>query len=252
MNHSVKLLLFISLLVAPHLLVWGQDDAKAIFMRATGQLLTDNMEIKMEMKITDKRGRVKEKGFEVLMAQFGDMKKTRMSWQKPEEAKGTTVIFTELQGETGLIEVFTPSNGKIRKLKATPENMAMVGSEAQISNMTDQDPDELIFDLLPPQETAGKRCYTLVVKDKEREGEARGELLVEMDSYHVVQISIFDKSGKRTSIVKLTNFQPVEGSGSKIQPMRIVTEDLEAHKQTDMQVLSISSRADLKEADFQL
>ncbi len=71
--------------------LWGQDDAREIFARATDQMLTANMEIVMEMDITDKKGRVKEKGYEILMASFGDVEKTKMSFQKPEQAKGTTV-----------------------------------------------------------------------------------------------------------------------------------------------------------------
>ena len=119
-------------MVAFHISLFGQENAREVFTRATGQILTENMELILEMNITDKKGRVKEKGYEILVARFGDVEKTRMCFQKPVEAKGTTVIFTEIPDETGLIEVFTPSNGKIRKLQATPENMQMVGSEAQM------------------------------------------------------------------------------------------------------------------------
>jgi hypothetical protein len=151
MKNRYKPLVTGILLVLVQFSLLGQDDAREIFTKARAQLLTENMQLKMELDIKDKRGRVKEKGFEVLVASFGDVEKTRMSWEKPVEAKGTTIIFTEHPGETGLIEVFTPSNGKIRKLKATPENMALIGSEAQMTNISAQDPDELTFSLLEPQ-----------------------------------------------------------------------------------------------------
>ncbi len=230
----------------------GQDDAREIFTRATDQMLTENMEIAMEMDITDKKGRVKVKGYEILMASFGEVEKTKMSFQKPEQAKGTTVIITKSPGETGLIEVYTPANGKTRKLKATADNMDMVGSEAQITNMTARDPDELAFMFLPPREVDGKNCYTVVVKDKDFKDQARGELAIEMDSYRIVQISVFDMYGKQTSLVKLSDFQAVEGAGKKIQPRRIISEDLRNQKITDMRVLKVASRKDLSEEDFKL
>ena len=206
----------------------------------------------MEMEVMDKKGRVKVKGYEILMASFGDVDKTKMSWQKPVQAKGTTVIFTESPGEIGLIEVYTPSNGKTRKIKASPENKDMVGSEAMITSMTTRDPDELAFMFLPPQEVNGKNCYTIVVKDKEFKDQARGELLVEMDTYRVVQISVFDMYGKQTSLVELSDYQALDGPGNKMQPMHIVSKDLKNKKTTDMRVLKIATRTDLSEDDFKL
>ena len=143
------------------------------------------------------------------MASFGDGSKRKMTWQKPVQAKGTTGIFTERPGEIGLIEVYTPSNGKTRKIKASPKNKAMVGSEAMITNIAAQDPEGLAFMFLPPQELNGRNCYTVVVKDKDFKDQARGELLVEMDSYRIVQISVFDMYGKQTSLVKLSDYQAI-------------------------------------------
>ncbi len=252
MQNSVKTIIFIISLILFHVLLSAQEDPRQIYDRATGQMLSGNMEIMMELDIKDKKGRVKEKGFEVLVASFGDVEKTKMSWQKPEAAKGTTVIFTELPDETGVIEVYTPSNGKIRKLKATPENMAMVGSEAQMTGMTSRDPDDLMFTHLPSQEIEGKPCHRIEVKDKNSTDQARGELLVEMDTYRIVQITVFDKNGTKTSFVTLSDFQPVEGMETKVQPMRIITEDYENKKQTEMRVLKVASRTDLTEDDFLL
>ncbi len=240
------------LLVLVQFSLSGQDDAREIFTKASTQMLTENMQMVMELDITDKKGRVKEKGFEVLVARFGEVEKTKMSWEKPVEAKGTTIIFTEQPGETGLIEVFTPSNGKIRKLKATPENMELIGSEAQITNISAQDPDDLIFKLLSPQEANGKKCFTIEAKDKNNADDARGELLIETDSYRIVQITVFDEKGNKSSLVKLSDYQPVDGAGHKIQAMRILTEDFENQKTTEMRVLKILSRPDLKETDFLL
>lgn len=252
MQYSVKTIIFTISLILFHVSLSAQEDPRQIYDRATGQMLSGDMEILMELDIKDKKGRIKEKGFEVLVASFGEVEKTKMSWQKPEAAKGTTVVFTQLPDETGLIEVFTPSNGKIRKLKATPENMEMVGSEAQMTSISTQDPDELSFTHLPEQEVEGKPCHNIEVKDRNSTDLAKGELLIEKDSYRIVRITVYDKNGKKTSFVSLSDFQPVEGLETKVQPMRIVTEDFENKKQTEMRVLKVASRTDLTEEDFLL
>jgi len=249
---SIKTYILVLFLLALNLSLSGQDDAKKIYTKATGQLLVENMQMQMELEITDKRGRVKQKGFEVYMAKFGDTEKTKMSWQKPEEAKGTTIILTEPKGETGLIEVFTPSNGKVRKLNATAENMELVGSELSITSMPTDDLDELEFKLLDSRELEGKSCYNIEIKAENATGAARGEMLVEKDTYRIVQVTVYDSNGVKTSLVKLSNFQPIDGASKKVQPMLIVTEDYANKKQTEMRVLKISSRTDFTEEDFQL
>ena len=252
MRISIKICILTgSLLFISHVLS-AQEDAREVYTKAIDQLLTENMELILEMDITDKKGRVKEKGYEVLVARFGETEKTKMSWQKPEAAKGTTVIFTELPGETGLIEVYTPSNGKIRKLKATPDNIKMVGSGMRTTNITARDTDELAFRILGKEEVAGKSCHRIEVKALDAQDHARGELIVEEDSYRIVQIDVFDKGGKRTRAVKLSDFQPVGGIVNRIQPMYIITEDFENKKIIEMRVLKVTSRPDLKEEDFQL
>ena len=252
MNQIIKSAIIAILLVVSFISLNGQSSARDIFTDATDQLLTGNMELSLDISITDKKGRVKVKGYDILVGSLGDVEKTKMSFQKPVQAKGTTVIFTQKPDEIGLIEVYTPSNGKIRKLQATEDNMKMVGSEAQITNVTRQDPDDLEFIMLPVQDIEGKRCYTIEVKDNEATGEARGELVIEIETSRIRQITVYNNEGVKTSFVKLSDFQPVDGFAKKMQPRMIVTEDFANQKVTEMKILKVTSRPNLSEADFQL
>ena len=58
--YITKGFLFI-LLLALTLPLHAQDDPKVIFTRAVDQLMTDRMELSMNIEITDENGRVKEK-----------------------------------------------------------------------------------------------------------------------------------------------------------------------------------------------
>jgi outer membrane lipoprotein-sorting protein len=245
----IKCLLFI-LVVTFSLPAHAQDDPKSIFARALDQMITDQMEFTMDMEITDKKGRIKEKTYDILMAKFGELGKTRMVMQKPDRAKGVTVVITNFPEETGMIEVYTPSNGKVRKMQATPENMDRVGSNFILSGYSSLNLDELNYSLSKKQEVDGKNCYTLHVSDQSDPIELQAEFLVEVNTFHIVQIRFFDELGKNTNITTLSDFQSIPGLNGKIQPMQIHVKDVEENTQTRMQVLDVSHRPDLKEEDF--
>ena len=246
-KNKYKLLI---LLIAFYLPSMGQGDAKMIFTKAMDQLLTVNMEMSMEVTETDIKGRVKEKSFDILMAKFGELEKTRMTMQKPERAKGVTIIVTHLPDETGIVEVFTPANGKTRKMKATPENMARVGSNFSLSNFASIDLDDLIWKPLGKQEVDGRSCYQVAVTAPSDSTGYNAEFLVEESTFHIVQVLLFDENGNQTSSAILSDYQPVAGLKDKIQPMLILAEDMESNKHTRMEVVNISPRSDLKEEDF--
>jgi len=246
MIKSTLLILFIALTL-PGL---AQDDPKMIFTRALDQMMTDHMELSMDIETTDEKGQIKKKSYDILMAKFGEVEKTRMVMQKPERAKGVTVVITNSPGETGLIEVYTPANGKVRKMKATPENMDQVGSNLILSSLTSLNREDLSHALEGMQEVDGKNCYTLKVNDNSDSKGMNAEFLVEESTYHLVQILFFDDKEKNTSITTLSDFQSIAGVEGKIQAMQIDTKDMEENTQTRMQVLQIAHRPDLKEEDF--
>lgn len=245
-NRYTLLILFIAF----YLPSMGQEDAKTIFTKAMDQLLTVNMEMSMEVTETDTKGRSKEKSFDILMAKFGEVEKTRMIMQKPEQAKGITIIVTHFPDETGIIEVFTPANGKTRKMKATPENMARVGSNFTLSNFASTDLNELIWQPIEKQDLDGRSCYQLSVSAPTDSTGYNAEFLVEENSLRILQVLIFDDKENQTSITKLSEFQSIDGLKNKFQPMLILSDDMESKKHTRMEVLSISPRSDLQENDF--
>ena len=241
------LLLILIVLTLPGL---AQDDPKAIFTRALDKMMIDQMELSMDIATTDDRGRVKEKAYDILMAKFGEVEKTRMVMQKPERAKGITVVITSTPGETGVIEVLTPANGKIRKMKATPENMDQVGSNLILSSLTSLVREGLSYGLGGMQEVDGKNCYSLEISDHSGSNGMNGKFLVEEGSHHLVRSELFDDKGVSTSMTKLSDFQSIAGTNGKIQAMKIDTENMEDTSQTRMQVTHVALRPDLQEADL--
>ena len=246
---KIILLIFLTVVYLPAM---GQDDAREILNKAIGQLLTVDMEMTMEVEETDPRGRVKEKSFDILMAKFGEVEKARMTMQKPDRARGITIVFTHLPDEVGIIEVFTPANGKTRMMRATSANMDRVGSNFSLSNYASTDYDDLDCKLLGKEEIDGKSCYRLEVIEQADSVDLIAEFMVEESTFHIVQIQLFDKNGINTSTTRLSNFQAINGLQNKIHPMLILAEDMASSKQTRMQVLNVSPRPGVKEEDFRI
>jgi len=247
--NKMKLLCILSVFSLPSM---AGDDGKIILEKAMDQLLTMNVEMSMEITETDTKGRVKEKGYDILMAKFGDVEKTRMIMQKPDRAKGITIVLTNLPDEVGIIEVYTPANGKTRKMKATPQNMSRVGSNFALSNFASADYDAISCKLLGKQQIDSLSCYQLEVMEQSDSIIFKAEFMVEENTFHIVQIISYDEDGKQANITKLSDFQPINGTKNKIQPMLIMAEDIAVNKHTRMQVLNIFPRTDLKEEDFSI
>jgi outer membrane lipoprotein-sorting protein len=245
-----SLFLFLVVAVSPQLS--AQENPKEILSRAVNNMMTDHMELSMDIRITDEKGRVKEKAYDILMAKFGEVEKTMMVMQKPERAKGVTVVITSLPGETGLIEVFTPANGKVRKMQATPENMERVGSNMVLSEYTSQDLNDLNYSPAERREVDGRGCHVFRVNDPSDPQGLYAEFLVEESTYHILQIRFFDKQGNNTNITSLSDYQPIPGVEGKIHAMHIEAKDFKENTETKMEIQKVSLRPDLKEEDFEL
>ncbi len=232
--------------------VHGQKSAQEIFEKAKDQVLSKNFEMGMDITTTDKKGRVKEKTIRVLMAKIDDIDKTKVSWMKPERAKGTTVVITGSDEDKGIIEVYTPSNGKTRKMKASSANMKMIGSEFSMSNFNSEDSESLNYALLKEEVINNRTCYLIKVTSETAKAESRGQLWIEKSSFKIIQIKVFNAGGKNTRLVKLDNYQSVNETENKIQAMHIINEDYENKKTTEMHVTEILSRNNLTSKDFLL
>ncbi|PJB11799.1 MAG: hypothetical protein CO119_10390 [Flavobacteriales bacterium CG_4_9_14_3_um_filter_40_17] len=230
---------------------FGQDNAETIFKKASEKLFLTNMEMTINIKETGKNKQVKEKTFHVLMAKFGMVEKTKTVIQKPIRAEGVTIVITKNPKKSGLIEIFTPANGKIRKLKATPQNMDRVGASSPISNYTSMDTNELYVKLIGKQQLDDKPNYLIMVTEKKDTTGSKAEFLIDEKSFRILQIVSYDSSGNK-SISNLSDFQDISGYKGKVYPMHIVTKSMKDGEEKDIKVLSLTPRPDVKEEDFKI
>ena len=230
----------------------AQESAEDIFSRSVDQMLTNQMELSMWIEATDNRGRVAEKEYDILMARFGETDMMRMTMQQPERAKGITIVITQLPGEEGVIEVFTPSNGKVRKMKATPENLERVGSSFVLAEYASSALDEMDFILSGTGELEGAPCYIVDAREKEDPAGKLVRFMIEEGTYHIKQIQVLNETGEETSLTRLSDFQPVEGVRGKVYPIHIQTENFEEQTKNNIEILQVLYRPELKEEDFTL
>lgn len=230
---------------------FGQDNAETIFNKASDKLILNNMEMSINIKETGRNKQVKEKTFNVLMAKFGRVEKTKTVIQKPIRAEGVTIVITKNPKEDGLIEIFTPANGKIRKLKATPQNMDRVGASSPISNYTSMDSNALNIKLIGKQQLEGKSCYQIMVSEKKDASGSKAEFLIDENTFRILLIVSYDANGNK-SMTTLTDFQDIKGNNGKVYPMHIVTKSMKDEEEKDIKVLSLTPRPDVKEEDFKI
>ncbi len=244
---KLKLFVFFLPLCLP---VIGQNSAEEIFEKAADQLLTQNLELSLEIKEIASNGKSKDKKYDVLIGKLAGVERTKTIVQYPDKLKGITIVITDYPEETGLIEIFTPANGKIRKMKATSKNMDLVNSGVSISNYTSKNRDQLKFAFKGNEEFEGKSCYKLQVKDVLDLENGETEYLIEENTYRILKIIAFNKDGTEKSITTYSDFQAIGQLKGKIQPMFMVNKDLKKAKHNEIKVLKINARPDLKEENF--
>jgi len=249
MKTKLPIILFI-LLTAP--LVRAQDSAKEIFLNATELISTENIEMTMTIDETNSKGQSKTKELTVLKGKFGDEERTKVTWQKPERAKGTTIIITQLPSETGTIEVYTPSNGKTRKLKATDSNMKMIGTGFGSINIANYDAENLKYEMLNDTLINSKPCHQIKVSGSGTEDNSSAILLIQKDVNYILQFARFDEKNKTLSLTKISDYKKVEGPSDKMYPTHIVTNDFEDKKDLNIRILSARERSDLTKTSFTL
>ncbi|WP_297798602.1 outer membrane lipoprotein-sorting protein [uncultured Eudoraea sp.] len=243
---------FVVLFVAFSLPIMGQNNAEEIFEKAADQLLTENLELSIAIKEIASNGKSKDKQYNVLIGKFGGMEKTKTVVQQPDKLKGITIVITSYPDELGLIEIFTPANGKIRKMKATSKNMELVNSGVSIANYTSKDRDQLSFEFKGNEEFDGKSCYKLQVNDLLDLENGKTEYLIEENTYRILKIIAFNEDGTAKSSTTYSDFQPIGQPKGKIQPMFMVNKDLKKAKHNEIKVLKISARPNLKEENFNI
>jgi hypothetical protein len=243
---SILWMLLFTLSAALH----AQDEAKAIFTRAVDQLLTNQMDLSIHITTTESDGRSTVKAYDILMGSFGDKDMMRMVMQEPERARGVTIVITQLPGEEGVIEVLTPSNGKVRKMKATPENMERVGTSYILSDYASKSLQEMEFSLSGKEEAEGITCWLVDTSDKKKADAKTARFLIEENSYRIREIRVLDAGGESSSVTKLSQYRPLEEIKGKVQPMHIRTEDLTSNTITEINITRVAWRPDLKKEDF--
>lgn len=230
--------------------VMGQNNAVEIFEKAADQLLTTNLELSLEIKEVASNGRFKEKQYNVLIGKSEGVERTKTIVQHPPKLKGITIVITDYPDETGLIEIFTPANGKIRKMKATPKNMELVNSGVSIANYTSKDTSELSLEFKGTEEFEGKSCHKLQVVDILDLENGKTMYLIEKNTYRILKITAYNKDGTEKSITTYSDFQAIGPLKGKTQPMFMVNKEVNKAKYNEIRILKINPRPDLKEENF--
>lgn len=232
-------------------LLSGQDNAKALFDRAASQLVLENTALSLEITETKKGGRTKERAFDLLLANFEDVSKSKMLMRKPKRAEGITIVITQSPKEIGLIEILTPANGKVRKMKATPRNLELIGSGGFDLSFFSMTPDELMVKTLSKTTFNGKEVSQLEVQEKDTNavGE-RAVFLIDESNAYIYQITSYNDANVE-SITTFSNFEKVENANA-IFPKNIQVTDQNSGTVSTISILKAIPQNNLSPSDFVL
>lgn len=229
---------------------FAQSEAEQLFINATDRLMTTNLRMSLNKKTTDKKGRVKDKSFDVTLAKFGEEEKIKMVMKAPERAAGITIVVSKQPASEGVIEVYTPANGKTRKMIANEKNMATVGSDFAFSGYSPTKREKLSVLLKEKKELRGRKCSILEIKDGEKVDGGRAELAVVDESLDIIQIKTYDENGTQITITELFEYKEIEGARGKVQPRIVKTNTMENNQFSEIEIVDIAALKSPKKEDF--
>lgn len=239
----------ISFLSITYLISVAQD-AKTLVKIATDKLATTNVEMLMNIEEKDSKGRSKHKTFELLLGQIDESKKTKIAMKKPERATGVTIVISDAQSANGVIEVYTPSNNKLRKMKATADNMKLVGFDFFMADFEEHQTENVNYEFLETVEKNNELCYAIKASGKTDADWAK--LYIRKASETIVSIEMYNSNNQLISETTLSDYKAINGSNGKLYPMQIITSDLLKKKQNTIHILEIKSLTSIDPDTFEL
>ena len=248
-----KIFFLLCLLVgANSLFAATADDAKAkkLFGNSKQKFSLKNVRLNLDLEILDKKGNSKSKSLLVAFGEFNQEKKVMIEITAPEKVKGTKILTTNYLDKKGIIEIYMPATGKIRKFRANNRNLKLMGSEIPITQFSSIVDSEFSFSLLENSEVDGVVCYK--IKVQKPDDKAYGIAYVSVKEEYLLRVEKYDNKDQLQSLTVLSDYMKVKNSTSKFYPKLIHVSNFKSGKSSSMKVISLEYVKNVNVASFQI
>jgi len=226
-------------------------DAKKLFEDSKLKLSLKNIHLVLDLETSDGKGNSKTKTLAVYFAEFGEQKIVKIEFVAPENIAGTKIITTNYPNKKGIIEIYMPATGKIRKIRASQNNLKIMGSKIPINQFSTVLEAEVKYKLLEKEVLNGVECHKIKVQTPNGKGEY-GIAFVSVKKGYLLRIEKYNMQNKLVGLTELSDYIKVDYSNLKVYPRGIRVKNLKTGESSNMRVFSVNYLGKVDIEDFKL
>jgi len=248
----MKQLLLISTLLFICVATSANDDAEARRLIEHSQtiLALKNIHLQFNLETINNKGESKSKTLSVSFAEIGDEKRALIEFDAPENVKGTKILTTDYPDKKGIIQIYMPSTGKIQKIRASRNNLKIMGSEIPVTRFSKLLETDFNYVLMGRETKYDTECYKIKIEGNENEG--FGIAFVSVDEERLLGIEKYNSKNMLTTVVELSEYMEVDNKNNAFYPQKIRTKNLKTGESTNMEVSSFSFLNKINIEDFNI
>lgn len=183
--------------------VTDEDDARTIFEKVEERRSSVESETaKMEMTITDPRGRTRNRTMQMWSITDGSDTKSLIVFSDPGNVRGTGFLSTNEDGSTSQ-RLYLPAVGRIQTISSSERGDRFMGSDFTYEDLGDQQSDDYNFVWMEEHED----IYRIRAEKPESEQYTYVEFFIEKEKYTITEIHYFDGDDEMIKQLEAEDFE---------------------------------------------
>lgn len=205
------------------------------------------------LTLKTKKGATRVREISLRKKEFGDSKKTLISFSAPKDVEGVAYLSFDYTGKSASSKeseswLYMPAMKKVRRINGSSRQDDFMGSDFTYEDIGDRGLDKDDFNLLAEESAEGFDCYKVecVAKDK-GEKIPRRVIWVRKDNYLLQKAEFYDQRGDLQRVLVCSDIKQVNGIWT-IQKM--VMTNVQTEHSSVMELKAVQYNQDLPDNIF--
>lgn len=237
-------LLFFSFELRAQERITDEERARTIFEEVDNRRNSIESETaKMEMVITDPRGRTRSRTMQSWNVVNGEDTKSLIIFSDPGNVRGTGFLSVNENGGTTQ-RLYLPSVGRIQTISSTERGDRFMGSDFTYEDLGDQDPDDYDFEWLEEHEAH----FRIRASKPDSDQYSFVEFEIVNETYALQKVHYFNNSGEQIKRLEAEQFEQI--TDRLWSPAKMTMYDLREDRKTEITWSNREINASIEEWRF--
>lgn len=183
--------------------ITDRDEARSVFEQVEERQNSINTEkAKMEMVITDHRGRTRSRTMQMWSSTEGETVRSLIVFESPGNVRGTAFLTINENGSRTQ-RLYLPSVGRIQTIGSSDRSDRFMGSDFTYEDLGDQSADDYEFEWLEK----GDDAYRVRASKPDSDQYRYVELFIDREKYTLLEIHYFDEDERKIKRLEAEDFE---------------------------------------------